>query len=119
MAANEELSERALRVLRLFQEMGSETLDLHTLLELAGGNDPAEREAVFDTVEGLVSRKLLEERGNDYYAPTELGTRVVTLRDELLTADPAPDSPSLSGRIALYAAVAAIVVFVFLAFRCS
>jgi hypothetical protein len=113
------LSEVSLRVLRLFGELGSETLDLHTILELAGGNDPAEREAVFDTVELLVARDMLAERGNDYYALTELGARVTTLQDEWRIPDPTPEPQSLAVRISLYLALATIVLFLFLAFQCS
>jgi hypothetical protein len=58
----------------MFDEMGRESLDLHELFE-AGGNDPDARREVFYTVEGLVERGLLEERGNDFYALTEEGRR--------------------------------------------
>jgi hypothetical protein len=68
------LGELASRVLRLFGEMGKETLDLHELFE-AGGNDPDERRAVFYAVEEMVAAGLLEERGNDFYALTDEGRR--------------------------------------------
>jgi hypothetical protein len=61
-----------LRVLSLFDEMGKDALDLHELFE-AGGNDPDARRSVFDVVESLVGRGLLEERGNDFYAMTDAG----------------------------------------------
>jgi hypothetical protein len=61
-----------LRILSLFDELGKDTLDLHELFE-AGGNDPEARRAVFDLVETLVGRGLLEERGNDFYALTNAG----------------------------------------------
>ena len=63
-----------LRVLRMFEELGKETLDLHELFEV-GGNDPEERTAVFHAVEDMVAAGLLEERGNDFYAPTPAGRR--------------------------------------------
>jgi hypothetical protein len=63
-----------LRVLRAFDEMGKETLDLHELFEV-GGNDPEERTAVFHAVEDMVEAGLLEERGNDFYARTAEGRR--------------------------------------------
>ncbi|HEV2708404.1 MAG TPA: hypothetical protein VGV59_20990 [Pyrinomonadaceae bacterium] len=63
-----------LRVLRAFDEMGKETLDLHELFEV-GGNDPDMRTAVFHVVEDMVEAGLLEERGNDFYARTEEGQR--------------------------------------------
>ena len=69
------------RVLRMFGEMGKETLDLHELFE-AGGNDPDERRAVFYAVEELVASGLLEERGNDFYALTESGRRAFVGRGE-------------------------------------
>lgn len=68
----------AQRILRSFSEFGQDTLDLHTLFE-AGGNDPAKREAVLDTVARLVHDELLEERGNDFYALTEKGKRRAAL----------------------------------------
>ena len=61
-----------LRILTIFDELGKDTLDLHELFE-AGGNDPEARRAVFDLVEKLVGRGLLEERGNDFYALTDAG----------------------------------------------
>jgi len=64
----------SLRILGMFAELGRESLDLHELFE-AGGNDPDERRAVFYAVERLVEQGLLEERGNDFYAPTEEGRR--------------------------------------------
>ena len=70
-----EAEELTLRVMRMFGEMGKDVLDLHELFE-AGGNDPDARREVFYTVERLVERGLLEERGNDFYALTEAGKRV-------------------------------------------
>lgn len=61
-----------LRILSLFDELGKDSLDLHELFE-AGGNDPDARRAVFDSVESLVARGLLDERGNDFYALTSAG----------------------------------------------
>ena len=72
------MDEPAQRVLGMFAELNSETLDLHTLFE-AGGNDPQAREQVFDIVSRLVSDGLLEERGSDFYALTERG-RTATRR---------------------------------------
>jgi hypothetical protein len=43
------MDELARLVLEVFIEMGSESLDLHTLFE-AGGNDPASRKRVLDVV---------------------------------------------------------------------
>lgn len=65
------------RVLRMFGELGKETLDLHELFE-AGGNDPDNRREVFYAVERLTERGLLEERGNDFYALTETGRVAVS-----------------------------------------
>lgn len=69
------LDELSRRVLRMFGEMGKESLDLHELFE-AGGNDPEARREVFYAVERMVGQGLLEERGNDFYAPTEEGRRL-------------------------------------------
>jgi DNA-binding PadR family transcriptional regulator len=68
------MDELALRVLRMFEQLKKDALDLHELFE-AGGNDPQERTAVFDTVERLAREGLLAERGNDFYALTEEGKR--------------------------------------------
>jgi hypothetical protein len=56
----------------MFDELGKRELDLHELFE-AGGNDPDARREVFYAVERLVEEGLLEERGNDFYAPTAAG----------------------------------------------
>ena len=72
----EGLDEPKLRVLAMFEELGKPELDLHELFE-AGGNDPEARLAVFHDVEWLVGRGLLEERGNDFYAPSDSGRRAI------------------------------------------
>lgn len=66
----------ALRVLRLFGEMGEERLDLHVLFE-AAGNDTGERERVLDAIEELVRAGMLEAGSADFYALTEKGRREV------------------------------------------
>jgi hypothetical protein len=68
------LDELKLRVLSMFEELGKPELDLHELFE-AGGNDPEARLAVFHDVEWLVERRLLVERGNDFYALSDAGRR--------------------------------------------
>ena len=75
------LDESKLRVLAMFGELGKPELDLHELFE-AGGNDPDARLTVFNDVEWLVGRGLLEERGNDFYALTESGRRAFGGRAE-------------------------------------
>ena len=60
------------RVLKVFGDMGSESLDLHTLFE-AGGNDPQSREQVLDVITRLVDTGLLEPRGSDFYSLTAKG----------------------------------------------
>lgn len=67
------MDEMSSKVIGMFARFGKESLDLHELFE-AGGNDPEARTAVFDTVERLIKEGLLEERGNDFYALTEIGT---------------------------------------------
>ncbi len=71
-----EVDEATLSVLRMFPRFKKETLDLHELFE-AGGNDPDARREVFYTVERLVERGLLTERGNDFYSLTEEGRRLI------------------------------------------
>jgi hypothetical protein len=66
------IDELMLQVVKVFGEMGSESLDLHTLFE-AGGNDPQSRERVLDAVTRLVDTGLLEPRGSDFYLLTEKG----------------------------------------------
>lgn len=75
------LDELSHRVLGMFGVWGKESLDLHELFE-AGGNDPEQRREVFYAVERLVEQRLLEERGNDFYALTEEGRRAVRAADE-------------------------------------
>lgn len=62
----------ALRVLRLFGEMGEDRLDLHVLFE-AAGNEADERLRVLDAVEELVRAAMLEASSGDFYALTEKG----------------------------------------------
>ena len=62
----------ALRVLRLFGEMGEDRLDLHVLFE-AAGNEPDERAHVLDALEELVRAGMLEASSGDFYALTEKG----------------------------------------------
>ena len=62
----------ALRVLRLFGEMGEDRLDLHVLFE-AAGNEADERLRVLDAVEELVRAGMLEASSGDFYALTEKG----------------------------------------------
>ena len=61
------------RVLSLYDQLERESLDLHTMFEFAGGNDPKQREAVLDTVSTLVKSGLLNEGESDFYARTEDG----------------------------------------------
>jgi hypothetical protein len=61
-----------LRVLRLFEELGKDRLDLHALFE-AAGNESAERRSVLDAVDELTRAGMLEECGSDFYALTEKG----------------------------------------------
>jgi hypothetical protein len=62
----------SLRVLRVFEEMGQDRLDLHVLFE-AAGNEPGKRERVLDAIEELVRAGMLEESGSDFYTLTEKG----------------------------------------------
>lgn len=66
----------ALRVLRVFGEMGEGRLDLHVLFE-AAGNEPEERLRVLDAIEELVRAGMLEASSGDFYALTEKGKGAV------------------------------------------
>lgn len=62
------------RILRVYDELSRETLDLHALLEIAGGNDRARRDAVAGEVEILVRGGYLEPAGGgDFYKRSEEG----------------------------------------------
>jgi glutaredoxin len=64
----------ARRILELFDQLERDSLDLHTFLEFVGGNPPAAREAVLDTVAEQVKKGLLRETGqSDFYERTEDG----------------------------------------------
>jgi len=66
----------AVRVLRVFGEMGEGRLDLHVLFE-AAGNAPEERLRVLDAIEELVRAGMLEASSGDFYALTEKGKGAV------------------------------------------
>lgn len=66
------MNQIAQRILNLFEEMNTDTLDLHTMFE-AGGNNPEERERVIDEIAQLVQQGLLLERGSDFYQLTPKG----------------------------------------------
>ena len=66
----------SLRVLRLFEEMGKDRLDLHVLFE-AAGNEPAERRGVLDVIDDLTRGGMLDACGGDFYALTEKGKGVI------------------------------------------
>lgn len=62
------------RILSTYDEVERSSLDLHTLFEFAGGNPPAAREAVLDSIGDLVKKGLLEPgEGGDFYRRTEKG----------------------------------------------
>ena len=65
------------KILSTFDQVEKDSLDLHTLFEFVGGNDPAERELVLDAVQDLVQRGLLREESADFYGRTESGKLVV------------------------------------------
>jgi hypothetical protein len=64
----------AMRVLRIFKEMGEDRLDLHVLFE-AAGNEPGERERVLDAIEELGHEGMLEASSGDFYVLTEKGKK--------------------------------------------
>ncbi|MFZ0738984.1 MAG: glutaredoxin family protein [Candidatus Acidiferrales bacterium] len=62
------------KILALFDELGCDSLDLHTFFEMAGSKEPKEREDVLDAVAELVGVGLLQSaEGGDFYARTEDG----------------------------------------------
>lgn len=63
----------AQRILSTFDQLERPSLDLHTLFEFVGGNNPAQREAVLDAVTDLVKEGLLSADGGDFYRRTEEG----------------------------------------------
>ena len=64
----------AVRILELFDQLERDSLDLHTFLEFVGGNPPAARQAVLDTVSELLKQGLLRESArSDFYERTENG----------------------------------------------
>jgi glutaredoxin len=65
------------KILSTFDQLEKKSLDLHTLFEFVGGNDPAERELVLDAVQDLAQRGLLREDSADYYSRTEGGRLIV------------------------------------------
>ena len=70
------MDELTRQVLKMFVEMGSESLDLHALFE-AGGNDPVSRKRVLDVVMHLVDTGYLEPRGGDFYSLTDKDHRAL------------------------------------------
>jgi hypothetical protein len=62
----------SLRVLRLFEEMEKDRLDLHVLFE-AAGNGPSERRDVLNAIDELTREGVLDACGGDFYALTEKG----------------------------------------------
>lgn len=62
------------RILQLFDQLERDSIDLHTMFEFVGGNPPAAREAVLDSVTELVRKGLLREsQRSDFYERTEDG----------------------------------------------
>ena len=70
------MDELSLRILQLFVEIGSESLDLYTIFE-AGGNDPAARKRVLDALTHLVDTGCLESNGGDFYMLTDKGRKAL------------------------------------------
>ena len=62
------------RILEVYDELAQERLDLHALMEFAGGNNPARREAVVEAAELLVRAGHLDPAGGaDFYRRSEQG----------------------------------------------
>ncbi|MGC1106810.1 MAG: glutaredoxin family protein [Candidatus Acidiferrales bacterium] len=72
------MDELSISILQVFDQLGRDTLDLHALLEIAGGNDPARRDSVVGAVELLERAGCLESTGGaDFYKRTEQGRLAV------------------------------------------
>ncbi|MGH9787369.1 MAG: hypothetical protein ACRD4U_01530 [Candidatus Acidiferrales bacterium] len=69
------MDELELRLLRLFDDLRKDRLDLHAFFDLVGGNRPADQRLVLAAVERLITQGCLEEKGNDFYARTDAGRR--------------------------------------------
>ncbi|MGH9779982.1 MAG: hypothetical protein ACRD5I_16390 [Candidatus Acidiferrales bacterium] len=67
------MDELDLRLLRLFDDLRKDHLDLHAFFDLVGGNRPVDQRLVLAAIERLIARGCLEERGNDFYARTDAG----------------------------------------------
>src|SRR5271155_3619504 len=72
------------RILSTFDELQRESLDWHTLFELAGGNPPPEREAVLDAVSRLEANGMIRGGTGDFYRRTENG-RLAVANDRDIT----------------------------------
>ena len=71
------------KILSTFDQLEKKSLDLHTLFEFVGGNDPAERELVLDSVQDLAQRGLLREESADFYSRTESGRLIIAGQREI------------------------------------
>jgi glutaredoxin len=72
------MDEISQRILATYTQLERDSLDLDTLFEFVGGNLPARREAVLDTVSSLVKKRLLmKEGGGDFYRRTVEGRLAV------------------------------------------
>ena len=60
----------AQRVLSLYDQLERDSLDLHTMFEFVGGNDPKQREAVLDAVSELV-KSGFAPRGRERFLCTD------------------------------------------------
>jgi glutaredoxin len=68
----------ATRILKLYDELERDSLDLHTFFEMAGSKEPTEREDVLDTVAELVGVGMLRSaEGGDFYTRSEDGRLAV------------------------------------------
>lgn len=65
------------QILSTFDQLERDSLDLHTLFEFVGGNDPKKREAVLDAMAELVKTGMLREGESDFYSRTEDGRLAV------------------------------------------
>lgn len=67
------MDELEVRLLRLFDDLHKDRLDLHAFFDLVGGNRPDDQRLVLAAIERLINQGCLEEQGNDFYARTDAG----------------------------------------------
>ncbi len=74
----------ARRILKLFDELGRDRLDLHAMFDLAGGNRPEDQRLVLEEVDRMVENGWLRAAQSDFFVRTELGRLVAADSREVI-----------------------------------